>query len=103
MKKGTKFNVKEIAVERVEKLFEQASKEFKSYPERSHRYVKLALRVVAKSGIRVPRKFRRRYCRKCKKYLVSGVNAKIRTRDGKLIVSCLECGACRRMILKTKI
>jgi ribonuclease P protein subunit RPR2 len=103
MRKGIKTNIKSIADERVETLFKSAANEFKGDPKRSDRYVQLALRLIAKSGIRMPKKFRQRYCRKCKKYLVSGTNAKIRTRNGKLIIYCFNCKTHRRLVLNPKI
>ncbi len=96
------FDVKGIARERILELFKQAEDQFNKHSERSNKYVKMALRLAAKSGIRMPKKVRRSYCRNCKSYLVSGKNSKIRTRNGKLVVSCLVCGSHRRMILKPK-
>ena len=103
MRKGIKTNIRILAIERVDKLFKSAAEAFKRSPDKSHRYVQLALKLVAKSGIRMPKEFRQRYCRKCKKYLVSGVNAKIRTRNGKLIIYCFNCKNHRRLILNPKI
>ena len=96
-------NVRSIALERINTLFSEASSEFKNHPERSHRYVKIVLRLVAKAGLRIPRKFRSNYCRKCKIYLSSGVNSKVRTRNGKLIVFCSKCKNYRRMLLKPRV
>ena len=98
-----KQGVKIMAEDRVNGLFNMASDEFSKYPERSHRYVRIALKLIAKSGINVPKKFRRNYCRKCKKYLSSGVNSSFRTRKGKLIIRCFTCKNFRRIVLKPKI
>tara|TARA_Y100000310_G_C20544378_1_gene744886 strand:+ start:500 stop:808 length:309 start_codon:yes stop_codon:yes gene_type:complete len=102
MVKGFK-NVSGLALERMDELFSEASKEFKKNPKRSNRYIEIALKLAAKSGVRIPKKYRRSYCRKCKSYLSSGSNSKIRTRNGKLIISCLVCGCHRRIVLKPKI
>jgi ribonuclease P protein subunit RPR2 len=101
MVKGFK-DVRGMALERIDELFSEASNEFKKNHRRSDKYVKIALRLAAKSGVRIPKKHRRSYCRKCKSYLSSGSNSKIRTRDGKLVVSCLVCGSHRRIVLKPK-
>ena len=97
------FDIKGIAKERIMELFKEAEKQFDKHSERSKQYVKISLRLAAKSGIRMPKEIRRSYCRNCKSYLVSGKNTKIRTRKGKLVVSCLVCGSHRRMILKPKV
>ena len=98
-----KHNVKCIAYGRLNDLFNMASNEFSEYPERSHKYVKIALRLAAKAGISIPKKFRRNYCRGCKRYLSSGTNASFRTRNGKLIIRCFNCKKFRRIVLKPRI
>lgn len=95
-------NMKAIALERINTLFSEASSEFRKHPERSHRYVQIVLKLAAKAGVRIPKKFRSNYCRKCKIYLSSGVNSKVRTRNGKLIVFCLKCKNYRRLLLKPR-
>ena len=96
-------DVKEIGLERIRTLFKEAERGFKIDFRRSDRYVGMALRIAAKCGVRIPKEFRRRYCRKCKKYLVSGVNARFRTRNGKLVIYCFGCKNYRRILLKAKI
>ena len=96
-------NVRALALERINSLFSEATSEFNNHPERSHRYVKIILKLAAKSGVRIPVKFRSNYCRKCKIYLSSGVNSKVRTRNGKLIVFCVRCKNYRRMLLKPRV
>lgn len=92
-------DVREIALERIGELFLEAGKEFKKNPERSHKYVQIALKLSAKSKVRIPKKYRRNYCRKCKSYLLSGVNSKVRTRNGMVVVSCLVCKSHRRILI----
>ncbi len=96
-------NVKSIAVERMYTLFSEASSEFSLHPERSHKYIQIILKLAAKAGVRIPRKFRSNYCRKCKIYLSSGANSKVRTRNGKLIVFCMRCKHYRRLLLKPRV
>ena len=90
-------DIKGMALDRISTLFLEASKEFKKNPERSHRYVKIALRLGAKAGVRIPKEYRRNYCRKCKNYLLTGVNSKVRTRNGNVVISCLICKGHRRI------
>lgn len=95
--------MREIAKERIEILFNQAEKEFKNHPARSHRYVELARKLSMKYQVRISRKWRRRFCHKCYKFLVPGVNCRIRTRPKRekhLVIKCLECGNIMRIPLK---
>lgn len=81
-----------IALERIDALFTLAGQVFPHYPGLANRYVEIALAVQQKARIRMPRKWKRRYCKKCRSFLVPGVNARVRLRDGKVVVKCLECG-----------
>ncbi len=92
--------IKGIAYERVETLFKEASNSFRKYPNRSHKYVQSALKIAAKAGIRIPKKYRSNYCRKCKVYLSSGSNSKIRTKNNMVLIHCNACKGIRKLVLK---
>jgi len=91
---------KEIAKERIETLFQEAEKVFSSNPSLSHRYVTLARKISMKVRMKFPRELKRRFCKHCYKFLMPGRNARIRTREGKLIIYCLECKKYTRIPLK---
>jgi ribonuclease P protein subunit RPR2 len=80
--------------ERIERLFSLADAEFSKKPERSHNYVRLARKIAMRYNIRLPKELRRRYCRKCYKYLKPTINSRVRTsaKQKAVIVTCLECG-----------
>lgn len=82
---------KEIAKERVDILFGQAEKMFRSDKTLANRYVNLARKIAMKVKLRIPRELKRRYCKFCYAYLRPGVNSRSRIRSGKVIISCLEC------------
>jgi len=86
---------KRIARERVETLFTMAERVFPYSRELTNRYVEIALAVQQKAKIRLPRKWKRRYCKRCHSFLVPGVNARVRLRSRPyphVVVKCLECG-----------
>ncbi|HIH62271.1 MAG TPA: ribonuclease P [Methanobacteriales archaeon] len=85
-----------IAEERMDILFQLADKEFSKHPERSHRYVELARRISKKYNLRIPRKWKRRFCKSCYKFLKPGYNCRIRLSRGKIHYQCLECGRIMR-------
>lgn len=84
-----------IARERVEILFTLAERVFPYDPELANRYVEIALAVQQKARIKLPRKWKRRYCRRCHSFLVPGRNARVRLRDKPyphIVIKCLSCG-----------
>ena len=81
----------QIAQERVSALFEEAQKIFPKDKARAHHYIDLARKIAMKVKLRIPMELKRRYCKHCYSYLQPGVNARVRTRAGKIIISCLEC------------
>jgi len=86
---------RKIARERVNTLFTLAERIFPYEPELANRYVEIALAVQQKARIRMPRKWKRRYCKKCHSFLVPGVNARVRLRNKRMphvVVKCLNCG-----------
>jgi ribonuclease P protein subunit RPR2 len=93
---------KKIAKERVEILFEQAQHTFSKNPKRANRYVELARKIAMKVNLRMPRIFKRKYCSHCYTYLQTGENARIRTREQKLIIYCKTCKKYTRIPLTKK-
>lgn len=93
---------KQIAQERIKTLFEEAENAFSKNPSLSHRYVHLARKIDMKLKTRIPRELKRKFCKHCYKFLMPGKNCRIRTREGKLIIYCLECKKYTRILLKKK-
>lgn len=91
---------KEIAQDRVKTLFKQAGEVFSKDRSLANRYVALARKVAMKVRLRLPKEYKRKFCRHCYKYLQPGANARVRTRGGKVIISCLECRKFMRIPLK---
>ncbi len=99
---GKKEIISKIAMERMKILFGLAGKEFKEHPERSNRYVELSLKIGKRTNTPIPQKLKKNYCKKCGAYLKEGVNSKFRVNDGKMNVSCGECGAVKKISLTEK-
>jgi ribonuclease P protein subunit RPR2 len=93
---------KAIGRERIEVLFEQAGKSFPKEPARAHRYVQMARKMAMRYNIRMPKAFKRKYCRGCGKFLVPGKNSTVRTARKSVTVKCLECGHVMRFPLAKK-
>ena len=87
----SKQKQKEIALQRIITLFQQAENVFQKNKALADRYVSLARKIAMKVHAQIPRELKRRFCKHCYAYLKPGVNARIRTREGKVIISCFEC------------
>ena len=95
-----KSKQKEIARERISRLFAQAAEVFPGNKSLANRYVTLARKIAMKVRMPMPREYKRRFCKHCYRYLQPGVNARVRTRGGKVIISCFECKKFTRIPVK---
>lgn len=85
-----------IPAERVDRLAALARDAVKAgNEERAREYVRLARRIAERNRLTLPRTFRRFTCDACDAYLVPGRNARVRLRDGHVVVRC-DCGATAR-------
>ncbi|MCK4589593.1 MAG: ribonuclease P [Nanoarchaeota archaeon] len=98
MKPRPKKQIKETAKQRIKELFQEAQKT--KSQKLANRYVQLARKIAGKARIRMPKIYKRRFCKHCYTYLRSGQNARIRTRQGKLVIYCLECKKFARIPLR---
>jgi len=63
--------------------------------ERARRYVTLARNIGMKTKAEMPKKSG--YCNKCLIPLMPGVNCRVRLTGRKVVTTCGECGAIKRM------
>lgn len=82
-----------IAAERIDRLHELArAAAADGDTDRARYYVRLARRIAERNRLALPREFRRFTCDACDAYLRPGRNARVRTRDGHVVITC-DCGA----------
>jgi len=93
---------KQISRERIEILFSEAEKIFRTNPERAKNYIKQAWRIALKYRVRIPLALKRSFCKKCFYYLKAGASASIRLNKQRLIITCKNCGAVKRIPYKRK-
>ena len=77
-------------IERLTTLARGAARE--GNDERAVEYVRLARRIAERQRVALPRRLKRFSCDRCDRYLVPGRNARVRTQDGHVVITC-ECGA----------
>ena len=91
MKMRKKDWLQDMAIQRIERLFQFADHEFDEHPDRSNRYVQLARKIGMRYNVRIPKRLKRRMCRHCYSYLVPGSNARVRLRGTYVAITCLVC------------
>ncbi|NIB98944.1 ribonuclease P protein component 4 [Halobacterium sp. R2-5] len=83
----------QLAAERIERLHALAQNAAREGDDdRAREYVRLARRLAERNRLTLPRAFRRFTCDACDAYLIPGRNARVRTRDGHVVVTC-DCGS----------
>jgi len=93
---------RKIALERIEHLFKEAEKAFKGDSKLSDRYVKLARKIGMKYKVKLPSKYKRRFCKHCYTYLKPGVNCRVRLNEKSVTYFCHACKRFMRIPYKNK-
>ena len=77
-----------IAAERIEILESRAKEAAKAgNHDRARQYVRRARRIAQRHRLTLPRSFERFVCEGCDAYLRPGVNARVRTQTGHVVVT----------------
>ncbi|MGI6472185.1 MAG: ribonuclease P protein component 4 [Candidatus Methanomethylophilaceae archaeon] len=85
----------DIGTQRITKLTSMAVDAVKEgKPDRARRYVDLARKIGMKTRTGIPGTYV--YCDRCLVPLVPGVNCTVRLNNGKVSMTCAECGVVRR-------
>ncbi len=90
-----------VAAERIERLTDLArAAAMAGEEDRARRYVRLARRIAERNRLSLPKRFKRFTCDACDRYQVPGRNARYRTQDGHVVVTC-ACGSQARYPYET--
>lgn len=84
----------DLVKERIQTLFKQAEESFKVHPERSRRYVEMALKLSTRYNVRLSPEMKRKFCKSCKSLVIPGLNSRTRASPSQkaIIITCQECG-----------
>jgi ribonuclease P protein subunit RPR2 len=85
-----------IAKERIDILFDEASKTREK--DLQNRYVEIARKIGMRYNVKLPGKYQRKFCRYCFAYF--GTDVKRRVKDGRLVITCLDCKKINRFLYK---
>ncbi|TLX69361.1 MAG: RNase P subunit [Thaumarchaeota archaeon] len=97
-----KKNIEKIATERIEILIENALLQIKDNEKLSQSYANLASKIAMRVRIRMPYFTRQLFCKKCKQFIVPGVNSRVRigrTRVKSIRITCMKCKHVYRKII----
>ena len=94
--------LKEIAIERMQILIDNAISNAKENPELSQRQALLARKISMRHKVRMPYELRMVFCKKCKSFIAPGLNSTIRlgrTSVMSIRITCNFCGHTYRKII----
>ena len=94
--------MKDLAIQRIDILLENALKNIRENKQIAQRQANIAWLISTKYNVRLKYEKRRFFCRKCKKFIVPGINSRTRIVSGTkkhIRTTCLECGHIYRKII----
>ena len=89
-----KNSKKEIATKRIEILFTNAVSNARLEPDLAERQALLAKKIRMKYKIKMPYEIRSSFCKKCKKFIVPGINSKVRIGRSNVKSIRVTCNFC---------
>jgi len=87
---------KKVASERIKELL-MFSELYKNDEILSTNFIKTAVAISRRHKLRIPPKFKRKFCRKCFTVFIPNKTVRIRTGKGKVTFTCLNCGHIKRI------
>jgi len=91
---------KKIALERMYILVKTAISNARSDPNLAEKQANLARRISTRYRIRMPYELRINFCKKCKKFIVPGINSRIRVGRTPLKSIRITCNFCEHTYRK---
>jgi ribonuclease P protein subunit RPR2 len=89
--------IKKVAEERIDLLFEYAEEQaFENNLELSRRYIVLARRIGMKYKIKLKPQYKILFCKNCNNFLLPGKTARVRLKNHKTVIKCLKCNTYKR-------
>ncbi len=96
---------RQIAQQRIHRLFKLAKEKIRDEPELAQRYVAIARKIAMRAKLKLPVEYRRMICRGCKSFIYPGVNCRVRVqqrREPHMVITCQNCGETTRIPLRKK-
>ncbi|UCB60795.1 MAG: ribonuclease P [Candidatus Bathyarchaeota archaeon] len=94
---------KRIALQRIHRLFRLARVMIHEDEELAQRYIAIAREISMACRIPIPREYKRQICKACKRFILPGVNCRVRIQQRREPHVVITCGYCQKNIrLPTK-
>jgi len=104
MRGGKQDLLLKIVRERIDRLVELAEENIKKYPERSKRYISLARKLSTRYNVRLPKRIKNRFCKKCNSLFVPGYNVRVKLNSKRRSVEYhCECGEIKRILFNKSV
>ncbi len=96
-----KNSKKQIAIKRMEILFNNAISNAKNNPSLAQKQAEIAKKISMKFKITMPFEIRSNFCKKCKKFIAPGITSKIRlgSKPKSIRITCSYCNHTYRKII----
>ena len=96
-----KNSKKQIAIKRMEILFNNALSNAKNNPGLAQRQAEIAKKISMKFKIKIPFEVSSSFCKNCKKFIAPGIASKIRlgSKPKSIRITCLYCNHTYRKII----
>jgi len=97
------MSVRQVALRRINVLFQLAKEVIHTNPRLAERYIEIARRIAMRARLHLPNDLRHLVCRHCKSLILPGVNCRVRIqprRETHVVITCLICGGYMRIPLK---
>jgi ribonuclease P protein subunit RPR2 len=98
-----KKSQRDLAMQRIDLLVRSALETVKSDEVLAQKQAMLAKKISTKFRVKLPYEIRQLYCKKCKRFIVPGMNARVRigrTSVKAVRITCLKCGHVYRKIIR---
>lgn len=97
-----KPHLRKLALERMQILIDNAISNARTDPKLSCRQAMLARKISTRHKVRMPYDLRIVFCKKCKSFIVPGINSRVRVGRASvksIRISCSLCGHTYRKII----
>ena len=95
-----KASTRETVLERMEILIQNAISNARTNPHLAQRQAELVKKLSSRHRIRIPYEIRMNFCKKCKKFIAPGVDARIRIGRSSTKSIRITCGFCNHTYRK---
>ena len=87
-------STEKIALKRIHILFTSAKEIINVDSELAQRYFQVARKIAMRTRLNIPKEYRTLICKKCKTFILPGINCRVRIqqkRQTHIVITCFNC------------